>query len=206
MTAQVEDISTLEIAPIVVRLQPVIDMTDDQFYEFCQLNRDLRIERTATGELMIMPPTGGESGKRNADLTIDLGLWNRQTKLGIVFDSSTGFKLPNGAERSPDAAWVRLDRWTALTAQQRKRFPPICPDFIIELRSETDSLVTLQEKMQEYLDNGLHLGWLIDPKTQKVEIYRPGQAVEVLPSPPTLSGEDVLPGFVLDLKPIFELG
>jgi len=205
MTTQVEDISTLEIAPIVVRLQPVIDMTDDQFFEFCQLNRDLRIERAATGELMIMPPTGGESGKRNADLTIDLGLWNRQTKLGIVFDSSTGFKLPNGAERSPDTAWVRLERWIALTAQQRKRFPPICPDFVIELRSETDSLVTLQEKMQEYLDNGLHLGWLIDPKTQKVEIYRLGQAVEVLPSPPTLSGEDVLPGFVLDLKPIFEL-
>ncbi len=200
MTTQVEDISTLEIAPIVVRLQSVIDLTDDQFYEFCQLNRDLRIERTAIGELMIMPPVGGEGSKRNADLTVELGLWNRQTKLGVVFDSSGGFKLPNGAERSPDAAWVRLDRWNALTTRQRKRFPPICPDFVVELRSETDSLEPLQAKMQEYLDNGLRLGWLIDPKTQTVEIYRLGQAVDVLPSPKTLSGEDVLPGFVVDLK------
>jgi len=206
MTTQLEDISTLEIAPIVVRLQSVIDLTDDQFYEFCQLNRDLRIERTAIGELMLMPPVGGEGSKRNADLTVELGLWNRQTKLGVVFDSSGGFKLPNGAERSPDAAWVRLDRWNTLTTRQRKRFPPICPDFVVELRSETDSLEPLQAKMQEYLDNGLRLGWLIDPKTQTVEVYRLGQAVDVLASPKTLSGEDVLPGFVVDLKPIFELG
>ncbi len=205
MTTQLEDISTWEIPPIVVRLQPVIELTDDQFYEFCQLNPDLRMERTATGELIIMPPTGGESGKRNADLTTDLNIWNRQTKLGVVFDSSTGFRLPNGADRSPDASWIRLDRWNALNTRQRKRFLPLCPNFVIELRSETDSLEKLQEKMQEYLDNGLRLGWLIDPKTQKVEIYRPGSTLEVLPSPLTLSEEDVLPGFVLDLKLIFEL-
>jgi len=204
MTTQLEDISTLEIQPIVVRLQPVINLTDDQFYEFCQLNRDLRMERTARGELIIMSPVGGEGSIRNADLTIDLGLWNRQTGLGVVFDSSGGFKLPKGSDRSPDVAWVKLDRWNALPQQQRKRFPPICPDFIIELRSETDSIKELQEKMKEYLDNGMRLGWLIDPKTQNVEIYRPGLAVEVLSSPKTLSGEDVLPGFVLDLKPIFD--
>lgn len=204
MTTQLENISTLETQPIVVRLQPVINLTDDQFYEFCQLNRDLRMERTARGELIIMPPVGGESSKRNADLTIDLGLWNRQTRLGVVFDSSGGFKLPKGGDRSPDAAWVKLDRWNAMTQQQRKRFLPICPDFIIELRSETDSLKELQEKMKEYLDNGMRLGWLIDPKTQHVEIYRPRCGVEVLLCPKTLSGEDVLPDFVLDLKPIFD--
>jgi Uma2 family endonuclease len=204
MTTQLEDIETLEISPVVMRLQPVIEMTDDQFYQLCQLNQDLRIERTAIGELIIMPPVGGEGSKRNADLTIDLGLWNRQTKLGIVFDSSGGFKLPNGAERSPDAAWVRLDQWNTLTPQQKKRFPPLCPDFIIELRSETDNLTVLQEKMQEYMANGCRLGWLIDPKTQKVEIYRPRQTGEILQSPTILSGEDVLPGFVLDLKSIFD--
>lgn len=204
MTTQLEDISLLEIAPIVVRLQPVIELTDDQFYELCQLNRDLKIERTATGELIVMPPTGGESGKRNADLITDLNIWNRQTKDGVVFDSSTGFKLPNGADRSPDASWVRRDRWQALTPKQRKKFLPLCPDFLIELASETDKSEELRRKMQEYLDNGLRLGWLIDPKNKKVEIYRPGQDVEVLRLATTLSGEDVLPGFVLELQPIFD--
>lgn len=150
-----------------------------------------------------MAPTGGESGKRNADLTTDLNIWNRQTKLGIVFDSSTGFKLPNGAERSPDTSWVKLDRWNTLSSEQRQKFVPLCPDFAIELRSETDSIKTLREKMREYLDNGLRLGWLIDPKTQSVEIYRPGQGVETLKSPSTLSEEDVLPGFVLNLQLFF---
>lgn len=204
MTTQLEDISLLEIAPIVVRLQPVIELTDDQFYELCQLNRDLKIERTATGELIVMPPTGGESGKRNAELITDLNIWNRQTKDGVVFDSSTGFKLPNGADRSPDASWVRRDRWQALTPKQRKKFLPLCPDFLIELASETDKSEELRRKMQEYLDNGLRLGWLIDPKNKKVEIYRPGQDVEVLRFATTLSGEDVLPGFVLELQPIFD--
>ncbi len=206
MITKVDDIAPLESSQIVMQLQPVIALTDDQFYELCELNRDLRMERTAKGELIIMPPVGGEGSKRNADLTTDLNIWNRQTKLGVVFDSSGGFKLPNGGDRSPDASWVKLERWNALTPQQRKKFPPLCPDFVIELRSETDSKEKLQKKMEEYLTNGIRLGWLIDPKTQKVEIYRPGQAVEILQCPKTLSGEGVLPGFVLELEPIFELG
>lgn len=203
MSIQLDDITTPETAPIVVRLRPVIEMTDDQFYEFCQLNRDLRMERTTKGELIIMPPVGGEGSKRNADLTTDLNLWNRQTELGVVFDSSGGFKLPLGGNRSPDASWVKLERWAALTPEQRKKFLPLCPDFLIELASETDSIEELREKMQEYLDNDLRLGWLIEPKTKKVEIYRQGREVEVLESPATLCGEDVLPGFILDLQPIF---
>ena len=149
-----------------------------------------------------MPPTGGESGKINADLTADLVVWNRQRKLGVVFDSSTGFSLPNAAKRSPDASWLSLERWNALTAQQRKRFLPLCPDFVIELMSETDALEDAQEKMIEYISNGLRLGWLLDQKNKRVEVYRQGQPVEVLQSPITLSGEDVLPGFVLELSQI----
>ncbi|MEW6498172.1 MAG: Uma2 family endonuclease, partial [Cyanobacteriota bacterium] len=164
------------------------------------------LELTAQGELIIMPPTGGESGIRNADLTTDLSLWNRQTRLGKVFDSSTEFRLPNGAKRSPDVSWVKLERWNALSPEDRKRFPPLCPDFVIELRSETDSLKDLRAKMQEYQANGARLGWLIDPQTPLIEIYRPSTDVETInfsfDAPPTLSGEDVLPEFVLDLIPI----
>lgn len=202
MTRQMDNIATSD-TPVVVQLRPAIDMTDDQFYELCQLNRDLRMERTVRGELIIMPPVGGEGSKRNADLTTDLNLWNRQTRLGVVFDSSGGFKLPLGGDRSPDASWLRLERWEELTPKQRQKFLPLCPDFLIELRSETDSIEALREKMQEYLDNSLRLGWLIDPKTKNVEIYRQNREVEVLKSPTTLSGEDVLPGFILDLQPIF---
>lgn len=153
-----------------------------------------------------MPPTGGETGIRNSDLNAQLVIWNRQTKLGKVFDSSTEFRLPNGAKRSPDASWVKLERWEALSSNDRKRFPPLCPDFVIELRSETDSLKELRLKMREYQDNGARLGWLIDPQTPLVEIYRPNRDVETInflfDQLPTLSGEDVLPGFVLDLAPI----
>ena len=187
---------------ITLELSPLIDLTSEQFYQLALANPDIRLERTAKGELIIMPPTGAESGKRNADLTTDLGIWNRQPKLGVVFDSSTGFTLPNGADRSPDASWLTLERWEALTPKQRKRFLPLCPDFVIELMSESDSLEKTQEKMQEYIANGLRLGWLIDTKTQRVEIYRQGQNVEVLQSPVTLFGEDVLPGFLLDLSQI----
>lgn len=145
-----------------------------------------------------------ESGKRNFSLLGQLWFWVQQnSELGVGFDSSTEFNLPNGGDRSPDVSWVKLDRWNALTQEQKQKFPPICPDFIIELRSETDNLKPLQKKMQEYLDSGLRLGWLIDPKTKKVEIYRLGQPVEILKNPATLSGEDVLPAFVLDLNPIF---
>jgi len=188
---------------LVINLRPTINLTDDEFYEFCQHNSDLRIERTATGALVVMPPTGGESGHRNADLTTDVNLWNRQTELGVVFDSSTVFKLPNGANRSPDVAWITNERWNALSVEQQKKFPPIAPDFVIELRSETDTLKDLQEKMREYVGNGVRLGWLIDPQIRQVSIYRPDQPAETLQSPTTLSGEAVLPRFVLDLSRIF---
>ncbi|PSB43924.1 hypothetical protein C7B80_22355 [Cyanosarcina cf. burmensis CCALA 770] len=180
-------------------------MNDDDFYNLCQVNPNLKLERTSTGELVVMPPTGGEGGKGEADLIVDLGIWNRQTQLGIVFSSSTGFKLPNGAARSPDAAWVELSRWEALTPEQRRKFPPLAPDFVIELRSPTDELEPLQAKMQEYMDNGVRLGWLVNPQQRIVEVYRQGQPKQVLDSPSSLSGEEVLPGFVLDLSRIFEL-
>jgi Uma2 family endonuclease len=178
-------------------------LTDEQFFELCSANRNLRFERSADGELVIMAPTGGGTGNKNAELSIDLGIWNRQTRLGKVFDSSTGFKLPNGADRSPDASWVRLERWNALTEEQKDSFIPLAPDFAVELRSKTDALKTLQTKMREYRDNGVRLGWLIDAKTQRVEIYRPGQEVELLESPVSLSGEDILPGFRLDLSTLW---
>ena len=180
-----------------------IHLTDDDFYNLCQANPELMIERAATGELIIMPPTGGESGKEEADLITDLNIWNRQTNLGIVFSSSTGFKLPNGANRSPDAAWVSKQRWDALTPQQRRKFPPIAPDFLIELRSSTDSIEELRNKMQEYIENGVRLAWLIDPQTQTVEIYRQNGDREILQSPTNLQGEDILPNLVLDLSRIF---
>ncbi|HBE32007.1 MAG TPA: hypothetical protein DDW76_22995 [Cyanobacteria bacterium UBA11369] len=180
-----------------------IKLTDEQFFQLCQDNRDLRFERNANGDLIIMSPTGGETSNSNAGLTAQLWVWNQQTKQGKVFDSSGGFKLPNGADRSPDASWIPLERWNALTAEERTKFLPLCPDFVIELRSPSDSLKALQQKMQEYLDNGMRLGWLCDRKTRRVEIYRPGQEVEVLENPTILSGEDVLPGFILSLEPIW---
>lgn len=188
---------------LTLNLHPVLELTDDQFYELCQVNRDLRLERNSTGEIIIMPPAGGESGHRNINLAFQLEAWSSQNDLGIAFDSSTGFKLPNGAERAPDESWIKRDRWNTLNAEQKRKFPPLCPDFVIELRAETDSLKTLQLKMLEYIDNGIKLGWLIDPKTQKVEIYRQGKPVEIIQNPVTLSGEDVLLGFVLNLSSIF---
>ena len=179
-----------------------IDLTDEQFFQMCQKNRDYRFERTASGELLIMPPTGSDTGNRNFDMVVELGIWNKQTKLGKGFDSSTGFTLPNGAERSPDASWVKIERWNALTPEQQEKFAPICPDFVVELRSRTDSLKELQDKMQEYIENGAQLGWLIDRKNKRVEIYRPGKDVEILDNPTSLSGENVLPGFVLHLQQI----
>ena len=178
--------------------------TDDGFFEFCQANPDLRIEQTATGKLIIMPPAGAESGRRNADLTADLTVWNRRVQLGALFDSSTGFTLPNGAKRSPDASWIVKARWEAVTPTDRQKFAHICPDFVAELRSEKDSLATLQKKMHEYLENGARLGWLIDPKWKRVEVYRPDQDVQVLDSPQTVSGDPELSGFTLDLEPIWQ--
>lgn len=196
---------------VTLNLDSIAHLTHDQFRELCRENRDVRLELTAKGELIVMPPTGWESGKRNANLTIDLGIWNRQAQLGVVFDSSTGFILPNGAIRSPDAAWVATERLTALNPDP-EGFLPLAPDFVIELRSASDRLKPLQDKMQEYIDNGVRLGWLLNPQDQQVEIYRIGQAVEVLTwsslsdaSPLRLSGEKVLPGFVLNLQGIFEI-
>jgi Uma2 family endonuclease len=177
-----------------------IQLTDDQFYQLCQDNRDLRLELTSLGELIVMSPVGGESGKTEASLIIDVGNWNRRTQLGEVFSSSTVFKLPNGAQRSPDVAWIATNRWEALTPEQRRKFPPIAPDFVIELRSATDDLGELQAKMQEYIKNQVRLGWLINPQDQQVEIYRLGQVKDVRSLPTILSGEDVLPNFNLTLE------
>ncbi|TVQ49034.1 MAG: Uma2 family endonuclease [Gloeocapsa sp. DLM2.Bin57] len=183
---------------IILNLNSV-NLTEEQFYNLCQDNETLKLERNAKGELLIMPPIGGKSGKREAELITDVNIWNRQSQLGEVFSSSTSFRLPKGGERSPDVAWVSRDRWESLSAQDQEKFPPLCPDFIIELRSRTDSLKSLQEKMAEYLDNGLRLGWLIDPQEQQVAIYRQSQPVEILALPTCLSGEDVLPGFKLEI-------
>jgi Uncharacterized protein conserved in cyanobacteria len=188
---------------LTVNLDSVIKMTDDQFFKLCQNNRELRFERNANGELIIMPPTGGETGNRNGRLNQQLFNWTDADGTGIAFDSSTCFKLPNGADRSPDASWIKLERWEALTDEEKQKFPPICPDFVIELLSPSDSLKTTQEKMGEYIDNGVRLGILINRKSRQVEIYRPGKEVEVLDSPATVSGEDILKGFVLNLGMIW---
>lgn len=180
-----------------------LDLTTEQFWQLCQDNQDLQFERTATGELIIMPPTGGNTGKRNADLLFQLLAWKRQNNLGEVFDSNTGFTLPNGADRSPDASWVSRERWEALTPEQQDKFIPLCPDFVVELMSPSDRLEKTRQKMQEYQENGARLGWLINRKQQQIEIYRLNQGVEILEHPNEISGEDVLPGFVLDLTTIW---
>lgn len=183
-------------------LPDTLTLTDEQFFELCQNNRDYQFERTASGELLIMPPTGSETGRRNASLIQRLLNWADTDGTGVVFDSSTGFKLPNGADRSPDASWVKKERWEALTPEQQARFAPICPDFVVELCSPSDSIEKVRAKMREYIENGALLGWMLERKNQQVEIYRPNQEVEIFQSPTTLSGEDVLPGFVLNLKDI----
>jgi Uma2 family endonuclease len=188
---------------ITLNLNPIIKLTEDQFFQLCQENDNIRLERTAKGELIIMSPAGGETSSSNAGLTAQLWIWNEQNKLGKVFDSSGGFKLPNGANRYPDAAWVKLERWKALTPEQQKKFPPLCPDFVVELLSPSDSLKETQDKMREYRDNGALLGLLINRKNRQVEIYRPGAEVEILDNPTQVSGESVLPGFVLNLGSIW---
>lgn len=189
-------------AALTVKLDN-LSLSDDQFYQLCLTNRELRFERNCQGDLVIMSPTGGETSNRNVEISYQLQSWSRRTQVGIAFDSSGGFKLPNGAHRSPDAAWLQRERWESLTPEQQQRFVPLCPDFVIELRSPSDDLKPLREKMQEYQENGAQLGWLIDRQTRTVEIYRPGRAVEVLENPASLSGEAVLPEFVLELAPIW---
>ncbi len=198
-----QTISLTENIPLKLQMSPAIDMTDEQFFAFCQQNRDYRIERNATGEITIMPPTGSETGNRNFDLIVQLGIWTRQNGTGIGFDSSAGFTLPNGVMKSSDAAWIKLEKWHSLTPEQQQKFAPICPDFIIELRSPSDNLQPLKDKLQEYIDNGVSLGWLIDRKNRKVYIYRPNSEVECLDNPATLSGESILPEFVLQLSTIW---
>jgi Uma2 family endonuclease len=183
-----------------VTLKSLPEMTDDQFYWLCHANPNLKLERNSQGELIIVSPTGGETGNRNSEIGADLVWWNRRTQLGKVFDSSTCFKLPNGGDRSPDLAWIRQERWDSLTAEQKEKFPPLAPDFVLELMSPTDSFSETQAKMREYTNSGVRLGWLIHRQSRTVEIYRWGREVETLRSPDTLSGEDILPGFVLNLS------
>jgi Uma2 family endonuclease len=194
--------TTTELALEPVDLSTV-RFTTEQFDRICEANPDRAFELTAGGVLIIMPPVGAETGNYESELGIDLGIWNRQTKLGKTFSSSTVFTLPDGSKRSPDAAWIELSRWEGLSPEERKKFARITPDFVLELRSETDKLSPLQAKMREYRDNGVRLGWLINPQDKQVEIYRLGGEIEILNAPQTLSGEDVLPGFILDLSPIW---
>jgi Uma2 family endonuclease len=189
--------------PLVVRMQPVLDLSEDQFFEFCQINRDLRIERNAEGELLIMPPAGGETSRGNARITARLDVWAERDGSGVVFDSSGGFRLPNRAVRSPDASWMLQSRFEEIPAAARRVFVPACPDFVLELRSPSDRLQTLQAKMREYLANGARLGWLLDPETRRVYVYRPDRPVERLDDPAMLAGDPVLVGFVLNVREVW---
>lgn len=189
--------------PVKINVQRT-HLTEEQFELLCQENPELRLELTAQGELIIMPPTGSESGWRSGEVFLSLGTWAKQDGTGLSFDSSTGFTLPNGAIRSSDASWIRRERWTALTKAQRVKFAPICPDFVAEVRSQTDKLPDLLEKMQEYIDNGARLGWLIDPLEQRVYIYRPGRPVERQDNPSSVNGDPELQGFVLQVRELWE--
>ena len=191
-------------SPLVLQIPSSMQMTDEQFFEFCQVNRDLRIERNKFGELLIMPPTGSETGNRQGNILGQLWVWSEQDDTGITFSSSTGFKLSTGANRSPDASWIQLERWNALSPEQQEKFAPICPDFVVKLKSPSDNLQTLKEKMEEYMNEpGIQLGWLIDRKQGKVYIYRPGLPEECLDNPASVSGESVLPGFILNMSKVW---
>jgi Uma2 family endonuclease len=188
------------IPPELIGLRQV---TTEQFEQLCQDYSELRLELTSTGELIVMPPTSPLTGTRNSNLTYHLEAWARRDATGLCFGSNTGFTLPNNAIRSPDASWIRRERWDSLTQQQKDRFAPICPDFVAELRSRTDRLRVLLSKMEEYLENGASLGWLLDPSTRRVYIYRPHEEVIVLENPETVSGDPLLPGFKLDLTELW---
>jgi Uma2 family endonuclease len=201
----VATLTTTEREPVVLHFGSVLKkLTEDEFYEFCRHNDELRIELTSEGDLLLMPPTGGKTGIRNAKLIVRLGGWTEQDGTGQGFDSSTLFTLPNGAKRSPDFAWVRNERWAALSENAQEKFPPLCPDFVVELRSPTDTLKILRRKMEEYIANGAQLGWLIEPYQRKVYVYRPQTPVEELNEPQTLSGEPLLRGLRLDLQEIWD--
>src|ERR1041384_4795125 len=194
----------IAVSGIVIHLRPGLEMTDEQFFLLCQQNGDLRFERTAEGDLIVMPPTGWTTGDRHAEITMQLRSWAKRDGRGVANDSSTGFKLPNGADRSPDGAWVRRERLAVLTQEQKQKFLPLCPDFLIELRSPTDNLAATQAKMEEYIENGAQLGWLLDPETRRVHVYRPGAPPAILERPESVSADPVLSGFTLDLREIWE--
>lgn len=189
--------------PIVLHTGPGTEIDDDRLLELSSLNSDLRLERDEKGDLIVMPPTGGETGNKNVEITGQLWAWSRSDGTGMSFDSSTGFRLPNGAVRAPDASWVRRERFESLTGEQRRKFPPLCPEFVIELRSPTDRLEVVREKMDEYVENGAKLGWLIDPLEQRAHIYRSGEPVEVMERPEKLSGDPMLKSFELDLRGVW---
>ena len=193
-----------EILPIVLKLGPLIELTEEQFADFCELNGDLRIERTVNGELEIMSPAKGFTGAKELEIAAQLRNWARRHRGGMAFGPSVGYTLPSGAMRSPDASWVSLSRLAALTPEDLNRFIPLCPDFVVELRSDTDRLSVLQAKMQEYMDNGARLGWLIDPQNKRVHTYRPNQEVETIQNPESVSADPVLPGFTLDLAEVWD--
>ena len=174
-------------------------LTAEQFEQVCRDNPDHRLELTSTGGLIVMPPAGSKTGKRNFSLIRQFGVWVEKDGTGIGFDSSTGYTLPNKAIRSPDVSWVSRDKWDALTEDEQEEFAPLCPDFVIELRSRWQTLKAQQAKMQEYLENGAQLGWFIDPRNRRIYIYRPGEEVEVLTDVATVSADPILPGFVLNL-------
>jgi len=193
----------IEQAPLVVHPAPGMEMDDEQFFQFCQINGDLRIERTAEGDLIIMPPAGASSSHGNAELTYLFQDWARRDGTGQVFDSSAGFTLPNGAMRSPDVSWVRNERLDAFSEEAWEKFLPLCPDFVLELRSPSDSLRVVQQKMEEYIRNGARLGWLLDPARKQVHLYRPRARPQVLDNPEDLSGEPILKRFVLDVRQVW---
>lgn len=190
--------------PTSIQMTPAVAMTQDQFFEFCQQNPDKRFERTAEGELIIMPPIGFDGGLHEGEVYRQLANWALAAGNGKATNSNVAFILPNGANRAPDAAWVSPEQLASLTPEQRKKFPPLCPFFVVEVRSPSDTLKKLQEKMEEYIANGCQLGWLIDPDNKQVHVYRPGQPVQVLDNPPAVSGEPELPGFVLDLERVWQ--
>lgn len=199
----IQTVVTDETLPLHLRLKPKLQLSDEELFELCLLNSDLRIERTAEGDLEIMPPVGGEGSCRNSELNFALVGWAKQDGRGLVFDSSGGFLLPDGAKCSPDAAWVLRSRLAELEPSAKKKFLPLCPDFVAELRSPSDSLTALRSNMQEYLDNGTRLGWLIDADRRRVYVYRPGGPAEELADPEAISGDPEMPGLVLDLQAIW---
>ena len=197
-------INEFGLARFVLQLSPFVEMNDERFFEFCQANRDLRIERTAAGEIIIMPPTGWDTGNKNAEINFQLSIWAKKDGRGKTADSSAGYKMPNGATVSPDASWILKERLEKIAPNKRRKFLPLAPDFVIELRSESDSVAKLKTKMEEYVENGVSLGWLIDPIERKVYVYRPEKEVGVLENPTEVSDEPLLQGFTLNLKEIWE--